>query len=274
MSLYAFPYGSIDNDRLYDDGDFIRYFAAMLSPGVFIQNDSNALAVTATGDGLNISVRAGSGNYDGRLLGLDGEQIIDLTSYVDARLDRIVRVVLRDNRAARVPELVIIAGTPAASPVAPAIVRNGDYKDLCLGQILIPAGASTLTQSAITDTRPDTTICGFVRCLAEKIDLNYMVEQLAAWIAEQQAAAAAEIRALETAATGDYADFTEWLEQFKTGTTVDFEEWVASLHEILSTEAAGNLQLEIDAINARLDSVKAEAAILGAVYLGACYLVD
>ncbi len=51
-----------------------------------------------------------------------------------------------------------VTGTPATSPVAPALVRTDEVYQLCLAQVAVPAGSSVV--GAITDTRANSGLCG------------------------------------------------------------------------------------------------------------------
>ena len=76
--------------------------------------------------------------------------------------DRIDRVVLRlDENGDREIVAMVITGAPAASPLPPALVRANGIYDIGLATVLVAKGASTV--SLITDTRPDTDVCGWVQ---------------------------------------------------------------------------------------------------------------
>lgn len=94
--------------------------------------------------------------------------------------NRIDRVVLSWNTAGYVelPEIKIITGTPASSPVAPAITNNGSTRQISLAKISVPANASSVTASMITDERLNASVCGIVTEAVE-IDTSVMESQFA-----------------------------------------------------------------------------------------------
>lgn len=108
----------------------------------------------------------------------------------DAQRPRIDRVVLRYDAAARKSYLLVLEGTPASTPTAPAISRTNLLYDLCLAQITRPAGSTAITAGNITDTRLDESLCGVMSDGVTRIPTDQLLR-----------AAQARINALEETAT-------------------------------------------------------------------------
>lgn len=108
----------------------------------------------------------------------------------DAQRPRIDRVVLRYDAAARKSYLLVLEGTPASTPTAPAISRTSLLYDLCLAQITRPAGSTAITAGNITDTRLDESLCGVMSDGVTRIPTDQLLK-----------AAQARINALEETAT-------------------------------------------------------------------------
>lgn len=108
----------------------------------------------------------------------------------DAQRPRIDRVVLRYDAAARKSYLLVLEGTPASTPTAPAISRTNLLYDLCLAQIIRPAGSTAITAGNITDTRLDESLCGVMSDGVTRIPTDQLLK-----------AAQARINALEETAT-------------------------------------------------------------------------
>lgn len=108
----------------------------------------------------------------------------------DAQRPRIDRVVLRYDAAARKSYLLVLAGTPASAPTAPAISRTSLLYDLCLAQIARPAGSTAITAGNITDTRLDESLCGVMSDGVTRIPTDQLLK-----------AAQSRINALEEKAT-------------------------------------------------------------------------
>lgn len=108
----------------------------------------------------------------------------------DAQRPRIDRVVLRYDAAARKSYLLVLEGTPASTPTAPAISRTSLLYDLCLAQITRPAGSTAITAGNIADTRLDESLCGVMSDSVTRIPTDQLL-----------AAAQSRINALEEKAT-------------------------------------------------------------------------
>lgn len=108
----------------------------------------------------------------------------------DAQRPRIDCVVLRYDAAARKSYLLVLEGTPASTPTAPAISRTNLLYDLCLAQITRPAGSTAITAGNITDTRLDESLCGVMSDGVTRIPTDQLLK-----------AAQARINALEETAT-------------------------------------------------------------------------
>lgn len=108
----------------------------------------------------------------------------------DAQRPCIDRVVLRYDAAARKSYLLVLEGTPASTPTAPAISRTNLLYDLCLAQITRPAGSTAITAGNITDTRLDESLCGVMSDGVTRIPTDQLLK-----------AAQARINALEETAT-------------------------------------------------------------------------
>ena len=68
-------------------------------------------------------------------------------------------------------------GTPASTPVKPTAERSASICEMILAQIYVAAGASSITQANITDTRADTTVCGWVTGLIDQVDTSTLFAQ-------------------------------------------------------------------------------------------------
>lgn len=137
------------------------------------------------------------------------ENTEDLTLSLDAAdgvLNRIDMVVLRLDLINREIKAYIKKGTFVSSPVAPAVTRTADMYELALADIRINKGVTKITQADITDLRSNAELCGFVKGLIEEIDT------------------------------------TDLFAQFQSS----FDTWFEHMKGQLSTDAAGNLQLQID----------------------------
>ena len=161
-------------DRVYNAEDLTNYLNLIVSNGVF-PNPSTNLQVIA-GTGMNIIVKAGSAWINGHK-GINTADLILPISASDVTLNRIDIVVIRVNKTTRLIEIVVKEGTKASTPVAPTIQRDENIYELCLGKVYVGKQVTSITQSVITDTRLDTSVCGVTAVLIDQIDTETLFAQ-------------------------------------------------------------------------------------------------
>ena len=219
-------------DRAETSDLFRMLLANLVSSGV-LASPGDCFQVLAD-TGMTVRVRPGFAMIKGAFA-YDADEATLTIPASNASLPRLDRVVLRCNYLDRLCELVVKTGTPATVPVAPVLLQptTGDYYELGLATVRVDAGTGSITQSAIGDTRADSSVCGFITQLIDHIDTSVFMQQLAAWqeeySAEQQAA---------------------------------FEAWFEQIRDQLSEDAAGNLQNQINSTN---QSMTALSGRVGAI---------
>lgn len=201
---YGLFFNSINGDRVYDADSFSTWLRKFFTSGVF----EGELAVTAA-DGMTVEVGSGYANVDGKVRFFNSPQTIAL-SPANSTYPRIDTIAVERNDVNREITLKYITGQYSGNTPSPAERQwgNGVYQ-LVLAQIYVGAGATSISQANISDTRPDSSLCGYVVGTVEEIDLSQILAQ-----SQEQ--------------------FAEWFDRMK---------------DQLSEDAAGNLQLEIDSIN-------------------------
>lgn len=150
-------------DNITYSAEDMQMYLCTRSSGVYTLDDN--LKVTA-GTGMAVSVSAGIawlkiGTFRGVVFCADAPVTVSL-DIADTSYARIDRVVLRYSEAFanKIPKLMVIKGTPASSPTAPAITRTSNITDISLAQVLIPAGATAV--GTITDERANADVCGLM----------------------------------------------------------------------------------------------------------------
>ena len=203
-------------DRAETSDLFRMLFANLVSNGV-LATPGDCFQVVA-GAGMTVRIRPGFAMIKGAFA-YDADEATVTLAAANANLPRVDRVVLRCNYHDRCCEIIVKTGTPSTVPVAPELLQpeNGDYYELGLALITVEANQAAITQSSISDTRADSSVCGLITQLIDHIDTSEFMQQLTTWqeeyAAEQQAA---------------------------------FSTWFEAMKDQLSEDAAGNLQLEID----------------------------
>lgn len=171
-------------DRAETSDLFALLFANLISDGV-LALPSSCFRVRAAGNGLNLELDPGFGMVKGHFC-FDDEVNRLTIGAAPKKYSRIDRVVMRCNYLERTVEILIKTGTEAAAPVPPELIRPaaGDYFELCLANIRLSAGQKLITQSSITDTRPDSAVCGYITQLIDHLDTSVFFAQLNAFYQE------------------------------------------------------------------------------------------
>ncbi len=165
---------SVNGDRKYTSTFFAEYFASFIGNGIF-PNPSTNTQVVADG-GMGVTVQPGKAWIDGYILYVDNPQSLTLDSG-DNLLPRIDKVVIRLDKINREIILAIKKGTPATNPTAPNLQRDGDMHELGIANIRVGKGASTITQSDITDLRLNSNQCGIVHGVVDQVDTTTLFIQ-------------------------------------------------------------------------------------------------
>lgn len=166
-------FNSLNGDRKYNATHWAEYFSQFIGNGVYAE-PSTSMQVQAT-KGMAVKVGAGACFINGYAGYGDGSDVLTLDLGTSAK--RIDRIVIRLDYSLRSIYPAIIKGTAASSPVAPAIVRDGTYYDICIAEITVGINAAEITQSDIKDVRGDNTVCGWVAGTIDQIDTTELFAQ-------------------------------------------------------------------------------------------------
>lgn len=175
-------------DRTINADDFRNYMAAIVSTGVR-RSYLNDLRVTAAG-GMALTIGAGFAVIEGAYFindsAFDSFTVPTAPTGDYSRIDRIV-IQLDDSVNVRAAQFVYKQGTPAASPVAPALVRGGDIYEIALADILVAPMVTEIQQREITDQRPNEELCGWVSTPLGYEDLIAKIDnEIDEWFAEKR----------------------------------------------------------------------------------------
>ena len=206
MALITGYYNSLNGDRKYNAETMSKYFAGLFTRGV-LQNYKDKFVVKSDG-GMKVKVPTGKAFFtDGKWI----ENTADITLTLDPSdvvLNRIDIIVLRNdkNEGVRNATVLLKKGTPSSSPIAPALENDSYVEEMCLCEIRVNKLTENITQANITNTIPNTEVCGYVTGLIDQVDTSDLYMQY------------------ETA----YREFYDKSNQ-------DFNEWFQNLKENLST---------------------------------------
>lgn len=162
-------------DRTYNAEDVNEHLEGLVSDSGIYANISTACQVLQ-GTGMQVIVKAGRGKVNNHWFKVETDTTIDIST-ADVILNRIDRIVIRYSGTDRNAILTVKEGVLASEPVAPALTRTEEVYEICLANILVNKNVTTISQSAITDTRPDNSVCGWITGLIDQIDTTTLYNQ-------------------------------------------------------------------------------------------------
>ena len=184
-NIKSFP----NNQDEFIGAEYVMRWLHGRTSGVF--GAENNAAVAPVLDNMAVTVSDGYGwiansNADGVVWWIDNEKngsrlqlSVDMSDAVLPRIDRVV-VSWQTTNYVALPEVKILKGVAASSPVAPALTNDSILREISLASIRIPAGVTAITSDMITDERLDGTVCGLVTC-GIGVDTSVMQAQFEAF---------------------------------------------------------------------------------------------
>ena len=147
-------------DRAVDSTLLSNVINEFVSTGVFVK-DSGGFTVSP-GEGMTVVVSPGSAIIRGTTCIENNARTLTIQA-ADLNYDRIDSVVLRynNNEDVRSIDLYVLQGVAASSPVQPDLTREGAIYEIAIANIYIPVNTVSISNERITDTRADTSRCGW-----------------------------------------------------------------------------------------------------------------
>lgn len=276
MSVTSGFFNSMNSDRKYNAEQMSAIFDGVINDGVFA-NIGTAFAVSAnTGFQVNVGIGRAWFNskwlYNDTILPLTIEQPEVLLNRIDA-----VVIEIDSTEEVRAGSIKIVKGTPASTPQNPALSSSEFLHQYPLAYILVEAGATSITQSKITN-KVGTSDCPYVTGILQVINIDNLIAQWGAqwseWFAAEQELSESERAAIQaqwnawfgttsTEWNSWFAQTTEtneeelaaWMSQMKS----DFLLWFQGLEDILEPDVAASLAnriLELETTLATLEKTK------------------
>lgn len=170
---YGF-FAAKNHDRRYSAEDLCALFRDFFTDGVY-GKDTNGFAVTADG-GMSISVGGGTAYIRGHWYRKSSSQVLE-ASCGNTAYGRYDGVVIRCDYEKREVYASVREGIPSETPEKPAPQRDESAYEIVLAYIYVGAGLAEITQADITDTRSDTSLCGWVTGVIDQIDTTALFAQ-------------------------------------------------------------------------------------------------
>lgn len=211
-------------DKTYDASQFAKYFSLFVGNGVFA-NPANQLKVVSAENGMYVTVLAGCAFINGYWFNLDAGYTFPIAINDSSTNDRVDGIFVRLDTSEGVIDIVYEAGR--STPI-----RTAPIYELKLCDIAVPIASTQVTDAQITDRRGYESVCGFV---ANLIEITHSESLFTQWA-----------QAFQELYDSFDTDSEEWIEGQKTA----FASWFQAMKDQLTTDAAGNLQTQIDEMNA------------------------
>lgn len=167
-NIKSFP----NNQDEYIGAESVMKWLHGRTSGVFAADDNasvsavqNTMTVTVS-DGLGWMANSGQdgvvwwNDYEA----VNGTKLTLSVGAADSYLNRIDRIIVewQTTNYVAYPEIKVLAGTLASSPVAPSLTNNSTVRQISLAKVYVAAGTTAITASMITDERLDASVCGLV----------------------------------------------------------------------------------------------------------------
>ena len=261
MLKYSFFNAVLDSegrpDRAFDAGDFSKYFSTLIKNGIF-PNPSSNFQIMGDQNNMTVKAEAGLAWIDGHLAYDDSVYILKIDT-AESALDRIDRIVLRLDTLERCIKWVVKKGDFSGSPTPKPLQRDADAYEIAIADVRVNHGATSITQSAITDLRMNTELCGWVTGTVTQIDTSTLFNQLEQWKKEY-------IEATNTWTSTQEQEFLNWKKLFegaantwRVGEEKKFTEWFNSIKGQLQGDVAANLTDRVNKLEESLNTMQLTA---------------
>lgn len=187
-------------DRAYNSDQISEMFEGLISDGVF-ESVGDALIVKEK-SGMTIEVGTGRAWIGDRWMKNDAKMNITLAA-AHLTLNRWSAIVIRADYSNRTITIVEKVGTAATNPTKPKMTDSDSIKEKCLAYIYVEKGATSISQAKITDSRADTSICGWVTGTIKQVDTSELFLQY-------QSAYEQQLDAMEAWQDQQKQAFDEW----------------------------------------------------------------
>lgn len=211
-------------DRVYLASQFAAYFASFIGNGVFGGKSDELQVLTAPNPSMQVTISSGQGWINGYWYENTDDLLMPI-ELADGVLNRIDSIVLRLGFSERNMWLAVKKGTLSTNPSPPELTRSADYYELQLATIRVRAGAINITQSDITDTRLNSSVCGLVMGLVQQLDTTTFGKQLEGFITQYMLDANAEFNEYVKSMSDSYEEYKKQLDD-------RYALYVASLNDL------------------------------------------
>lgn len=162
-----------NDTKVYSAKDMRKPYDTVFSDGIKPAADGTAgdtLKVTAIGDN-KISIAKGHAKIGGAWFENESPYVIELD--IASTADRYDAVIIRNDDSEGVKEPIIYIKQFASIPTLNDLIRNTEIYEICIAYVRVPALATSITQSNITDTRDDGSLCNLMSGVGAMVVRTY-----------------------------------------------------------------------------------------------------
>lgn len=234
-------------DRKYDAIQMSEMFDGIINDGIFASIGTGFVVKADAGNIVNVGIGKAWFNHTWT----KNDAILPVTcEESEVLLDRIDAIVIEVNALNEVRDNFIkpIKGTPSSEPVNPTLSKSGNVYQHALCYIYRKAGSTEITQADITNvvgSEETPFITGLMQTISLSELLGQWEDELDQFVASETADFDADYQILKNNMEAAAAVLTEWTKSEQE----TFLDWFNSMKGQLSTDAAGNLQNQIDKAN-------------------------
>jgi len=277
-------FNSVNGDRVYNARQMSEIFEGLITNGVY-ESVGDKMAVQPN-NGMTIQVATGRGWFNKHWVNNDTAYLITLED-ADVTLNRYAAICVRvdDTDSVRDAVLYVKYSEYATTPVKPTMTRTSSVNEYCLAYVYIKAGATAITNSDITDTRADESLCGWVTGLIEQLNSSTLWTQWEAlfneWFRKLQdlinenteavLVNAMPVSSTRTIAVGDWKTADNGYNATVTVTGMTATKTVFCEPESVTTYSINNIQLTSQDTNTLVftaDTIPTEAVTVKIVHMG------
>lgn len=251
-------YNSLSGDRKYDSANLSDLVGSLITDGVF--SSVGEKFVVHAGEGNTVIVGTGKAWFNDTWTKNDALLPVDCGAS-EVLLDRIDAIVIRVDGTQSVRDnfIQVVHGTPASSPVRPTMINTNYEHWYPLCYIYRKAESTEIIESNITNM-VGTDSTPFVTGILQTVSLDELLgqwqDQLNRFIASEEAEVDAFIKKeksdfdtftteRENELIALITDVTNELNAWTDGQKTTFLNWFNEMKDQLTTDAAGNLQMQI-----------------------------
>ncbi len=173
-------YNSINGDRMYSANDMNKPYKRVITEGIFATpqgTPSTDFQVLSANNVMNVIVKKGEGLLGNRWIELESDTTITVSSNtgITPRCDSII-IRVDNTQSGRVAQVIYREGTASSKPMPPNLVNTDTIKEIRVANIYVVAGATWISQDAITDLRGSGE-CPWITSLIKQVDTSTLYAQ-------------------------------------------------------------------------------------------------